>query len=47
MILVELSKLVKDGKIDRNSSRSSQFLQLVDAVFDEAARQMTIEGFTL
>ena len=43
MILVELSKLLKDGKIDRHASRSSQFLQLVDAVFDEAARQMTIE----
>ncbi|MBQ9829222.1 MAG: hypothetical protein IJO38_02670 [Akkermansia sp.] len=43
MILVELSKLLKDGKIDRNASRSSQFLQLVDAVFDEAAKQMTIE----
>jgi len=43
MILVELSKLLKDGKIDRHASRSSQFLQLVDAVFDEAAKQMTIE----
>ena len=43
MILVELSKLLKDGKIDRHASRSSQFLQLVDAVFDEAARQMPIE----
>ncbi len=43
MIPVELSKLLKDGMIDRNSSRSSQFLQLVDAVFDEAAKQMTIE----
>ena len=43
MILVELSKLLKDGKIDRHASRSSQFQQLVDAVFDEAARQMTIE----
>ena len=43
MILVELSKLLKDGKIDKHASRSSQFLQLVDAVFDEAARQMTIE----
>ncbi len=43
MILVELSKLVKDGKIDKHASRSSQFLQLVDAVFDEAAKQMTIE----
>ena len=43
MILVELSKLLKDGKIDNHASRSSQFLQLVDAVFDEAARQMTIE----
>ena len=42
-MLVELSKLLKDGKIDRNASRSSQFLQLVDAVFDEAAKQMTIE----
>lgn len=39
MILVELSKLLKDGKIDRHASRSSQFLQLVDAVFDEAAKQ--------
>ncbi len=36
MILVELSKLLKDGKIDKHASRSSQFLQLVDAVFDEA-----------
>jgi len=43
MILVELSKLLKDGKIDKHASRSSQFLQLVDAVFDEAARQMPIE----
>lgn len=43
MILVELSKLLKDGKIDKHASHSSQFLQLVDAVFDEAARQMTIE----
>ena len=43
MILVELSKLLKDGKIDKHASRSSQFLQLVDAVFDEAAKQMTIE----
>ena len=43
MILVELSKLLKDGKIDRHASRSTQFLQLVDAVFDEAARQMPIE----
>ena len=43
MILVELSKLLKDGKIDRHTPRSSQFLQLVDAVFDEAAKQMTIE----
>lgn len=43
MILVELSKLLKDGKIDKHASRLSQFLQLVDAVFDEAARQMTIE----
>ena len=43
MILVELSKLLKDGKIDKRASRSSQFLQLVDAVFDEAAKQMTIE----
>ena len=43
MILVELSKLLKDGKIDKHAPRSSQFLQLVDAVFDEAAKQMTIE----
>ena len=43
MILVELSKLLKDGKIDKHASRSSQFLQLADAVFDEVARQMTIE----
>ena len=43
MIPVELSKLLKDGKIDRHASRSSQFLQLVDTVFDEAAKQMTIE----
>ena len=43
MILVELSKLLKDGKIDKHASRSSQFLQLVDAVFDEAAREMPIE----
>ena len=43
MILVELSKLLKDGKIERHASRASQFLQLVDAVFDEAAGQMTIE----
>ena len=43
MILVELSKLLKDGKIDRHALRSSQFLQFVDAVFDEAAKQMTIE----
>ena len=43
MILVKLSKLLKDGKLDKHASRSSQFLQLVDAVFDEAAKQMTIE----
>ena len=43
MILVELSKLLKDGKIDKHASRSSQFLQLADDVFDEVARQMTIE----
>lgn len=43
MTLVDLSKSLKDGKIDRHASRSSQFLQLVDAVFDKAAKQMTIE----
>lgn len=41
MILVELSKLLKDGKIDRHASRLSQFLQLADAVFDEAPLQIT------
>lgn len=43
MILIELSKLLKDGKIDKRASHSSQFLQLVDAVFDEAAEQMEVE----
>ncbi len=44
MILVELSKLLKDGKFDKNAkTTSSKFLQLVDAVFDEAAEQMEVE----
>ena len=43
MILIELSKLLKNGKIDRTASHSSQFLQLVDAVFDEAAEQIEVE----
>ena len=38
MILVELSKLLKDGKFDKNAkTSSSKFLQLVDAVFDAIA----------
>lgn len=41
-MLVELSKLLKDGKIDRHASRLSQFLQLADAVFDEAPLQITV-----